>query len=211
MRLLVVAASSLARAGLAALLKQSAVLSVAATHDGGADLATAIQVYRPAVIVWDVGWDPAAHLERLADISDLEVPVLAMLGLEAADTISQLLTAGVRGVLREDATIDQLTTTITALVQGLTVIHPTFIEIALASVLTGTAPDPDPAIDALTPREREVLNLIAEGLPNKTIAAQLGISEHTVKFHVNAILTKLGAQSRTEAVVRATRAGMIAL
>jgi DNA-binding NarL/FixJ family response regulator len=66
-------------------------------------------------------------------------------------------------------------------------------------------------IDALTPRELEVINLIAEGLPNKTIAGRLGISEHTVKFHVNAILTKLGAQSRTEAVVRATRMGLIAL
>ena len=56
-----------------------------------------------------------------------------------------------------------------------------------------TSPDraPDPLVDALTPRELEVINLIAEGLPNKTIAGKLGISEHTVKFHVNAILTKL--------------------
>jgi len=66
-------------------------------------------------------------------------------------------------------------------------------------------------VDTLTPRESEVLHLIAEGLPNKQIAQKLSISEHTVKFHVNAILTKLGAQSRTEAVVRATRAGLIAL
>jgi DNA-binding NarL/FixJ family response regulator len=57
----------------------------------------------------------------------------------------------------------------------------------------------------------EVLQLLAEGLPNKTIAYRLGISEHTVKFHVNAILGKLGAQSRTEAVVRATRLGLILL
>ena len=56
-----------------------------------------------------------------------------------------------------------------------------------------------------------MIRLIAEGLPNKNIATKLGISEHTVKFHVNAILTKLSAQSRTEAVVRATRMGLIAL
>jgi len=63
----------------------------------------------------------------------------------------------------------------------------------------------------LTPREQEVLQLLAEGLPNKAIASQLSISEHTVKFHVNAIMGKLGAQSRTEAVTRATRAGLILL
>ena len=56
-----------------------------------------------------------------------------------------------------------------------------------------------------------MLQLLAEGLPNKAIAAQLSISEHTVKFHVNAIMGKLGAQSRTEAVTRATRSGLILL
>ena len=57
----------------------------------------------------------------------------------------------------------------------------------------------------------EVLQLLAEGLPNKSIAQRLGISEHTVKFHVNAILGKLGAQSRTEAVILATRLGLVLL
>ena len=63
----------------------------------------------------------------------------------------------------------------------------------------------------LTQREMEVLALVAEGLPNKAIASRLEISEHTVKFHVNSILTKLGAQSRTEAVTRATRMGLLLL
>ena len=63
----------------------------------------------------------------------------------------------------------------------------------------------------LTPREHEVLQLLAEGLPNKAIARKLGISEHTVKFHINAILGKLGAGSRTEAVVLATRLGLVLL
>ena len=62
-----------------------------------------------------------------------------------------------------------------------------------------------------TPRELEVLRLLAEGLPNKTIASRLGISEHTVKFHINSIMGKLGAQSRTEAVTRAARLGLVPL
>ena len=69
----------------------------------------------------------------------------------------------------------------------------------------------DPLVERLTARELAVLRLVAEGLPNKTIALRLGISEHTVKFHVNAILGKLGVASRTEAVVRATRLGLIFL
>jgi DNA-binding NarL/FixJ family response regulator len=70
---------------------------------------------------------------------------------------------------------------------------------------------PQPPAEELTPRELEVLQLLAEGLSNKAIAYRLDISEHTVKFHVNAILGKLSAQSRTEAVVQATRLGLIIL
>ncbi|HZY06001.1 MAG TPA: response regulator transcription factor, partial [Anaeromyxobacteraceae bacterium] len=71
---------------------------------------------------------------------------------------------------------------------------------------------PAPALDEpLTPRELEVLGLLAEGLPNKAIAARLGISEHTAKFHVNAILGKVGAESRSEAIVRAARLGLVVL
>ena len=63
--------------------------------------------------------------------------------------------------------------------------------------------------EALTAREREVLLLVAEGLPNKAIARELGISEHTAKFHVGSLLGKLGAASRTEAVTLATRRGIL--
>jgi DNA-binding NarL/FixJ family response regulator len=105
-----------------------------------------------------------------------------------------------------------LAATLNALGQGLVVLTPAVAASLRAdSALIDADRQPNPLIDALTPRELEVINLIAEGLPNKNIAGKLGISEHTVKFHVNAILTKLGAQSRTEAVVRATRMGLIAL
>ena len=63
----------------------------------------------------------------------------------------------------------------------------------------------------LTPRESEVLQLLAEGLPNKAIAERLGISDHTAKFHVNAILGKLGASTRTEALAQAARLGLVLL
>ena len=95
-----------------------------------------------------------------------------------------------------------------ALVQGLVVMSPELQPntTTASAALIETSPH-----DMLTSREQEVLRLLAEGLANKQIAVRLSISEHTVKFHVNAIMGKLGVQSRTEAVVRATRLGMIAL
>lgn len=98
---------------------------------------------------------------------------------------------------------------------GLTVIDP-----AIAGAWLRQAPAPDPggagialvgSPDVLTDRERQVLELVATGLPNKAIARELGISEHTVKFHVGSLLGKLGAGSRTEAVTLATRRGLLTI
>jgi DNA-binding NarL/FixJ family response regulator len=76
---------------------------------------------------------------------------------------------------------------------------------------SGLGEEPSEAVEALTPREVQVLELLAEGLPNKAIAGRLGISDQTVKFHVAAITGKLGAVNRTDAVRRAVRRGLIAL
>jgi len=95
-----------------------------------------------------------------------------------------------------------------AVARGLAVFEPTLSPVRptpRASASTPTSPE------ALTPREREVLSLLAEGLSNKAIADRLAISEHTAKFHVNAVLSKLGVQRRTEAVVRAARLGLVTL
>jgi DNA-binding NarL/FixJ family response regulator len=96
---------------------------------------------------------------------------------------------------------------LTAVSEGLTVLDP-----SVAGVLSPAEELPPTALaEELTPRELEVLQLLAEGLSNKAIGYRLEISEHTVKFHVTAIMSKLGAQSRTDAVVRATRLGLIVL
>ena len=81
---------------------------------------------------------------------------------------------------------------------------------ALAGVSAAATPEPGSA-SLFTPREQDVLKLLAEGLPNKGVASRLEVSEHTVKFHVNSIMGKLNAQSRTEAVILATRLGLLPL
>lgn len=211
LRILVAGASPLARAGLASLLTTQSLNVVGQVADD-TRLADHCTVYHPDVLIWDMGYDPAAALERLADLRTARLPVIALLAdaRAAGETTPALLAHGVRGILLQDAAVtagDALAAAALAVVQGLIVLHPALIEQAVPPALATDGVRPP----ALTPREREVLTLIAEGLPNKQIAHALVISEHTVKFHVNAILAKLGAQSRTEAVVRATRLGWIAL
>ena len=133
------------------------------------------------------------------------LPALAMVPDEERAAAAGAL--GGRGVIGRAADEEQLLAAVRAVAAGLHVFAP-----ALARALLQDGPtDPTaPPVD-LTPRESQVLALVAEVLTNKAIAQRLAISDHTVKFRVNAILGKLNAQSRTDAVVRATRQGLISL
>ena len=118
-----------------------------------------------------------------------------------------LLAAGARGLVLSNVDLPALLAALRALAQGLAVFDSEFL-----TLVESSAPAPTPlTAEIMTTREMEVLNMLAEGLANKQIALRLNISEHTVKFHVNAIMTKLNVQSRTEAVVQATRRGLISL
>jgi DNA-binding NarL/FixJ family response regulator len=210
-RVLIVANDPLARAGLAALLAVQPGCSVVGQVGEDADLASALEVHRPEAVLWDMGWERpsgaglATDLERLAELADGGPPVVALLPDESR--AAEVYMAGARGLLLRDASAERLVAALGAVVEWLIVFDP-----SVALSLLGTRDQaPAPLLEELTPRELEVLRLLAEGLANKTIAHHLGISEHTVKFHVNAVMSKLGAQSRTEAVVRATRLGLILL
>ena len=201
-RVLVVADDHLARAGLAALLAERPGCVVVGQADGAEHLSAGHDLYRADVVVWDLGWDAAEVLEQLTSLADSEPPTVVLTADEAH--AADAWAAGARGVLPRDTDSATLMNALLAVSEGLAVFDP---GIAAAPRVHS---DP-PARAEVTPRELDVLNLMAEGLPNKTIARHLSISEHTVKFHVNAVLSKLGAHSRTEAVTRATRMGLIAL
>ena len=104
-----------------------------------------------------------------------------------------------------DVDAPALSAAVRAVAAGLIVLDPTIAGATGVHVHTRVSPEGEP----LTTREREVLELVAAGLPNKAIARELGISEHTAKFHVGSLLSKLGAGSRTEAVTLATRRGIL--
>lgn len=158
-----------------------------------------------AIVVDHAGLETAVELSRELAIR----PPFVVLGAEP-ETDWPDLGSGPVAFLAGDAGASELVAAVTAVVRGLIVIDPQIAGIA-GLRWNGTSPPLDPADDLLTPREMEVLRLVANGLPNKTIAHQLEISEHTVKFHVGSILTKLDASSRTEAVTIATRRGLLAV
>jgi DNA-binding NarL/FixJ family response regulator len=214
-RVLVVAEDPLARAGLAALLSAEEMLVVVGRVAPGEDLAAAAEALEADVVAWDMGWQGEIALARLAEAA-LRAPVVAL--VSEPEDARAALAAGAAGALRRNADAARLTAGLVAAAHRMLVVDAEYSQ-ALTSLpsprpLSPDAPrsEEEPALlEELTSRELEVLRLLAEGLPNKTIAQRLDISEHTVKFHVNSLLGKLGASSRTEAVVRATRLGLIFL
>jgi DNA-binding NarL/FixJ family response regulator len=207
LRLLLIAEDPLARAGLAALLADQPGCVVVGQFAGeDNNLSAALELYQPDLILCDLGWNPGGLLERLLDLSDLGLPLVLLLPNESF--VIEAWAIRPHALLPRDVAVEKLLAAIAAAGQGLVTLDPTFVDSLLLPVIPANPPN---LAEALTPRELEVLQHLAEGLPNKAIARRLEISEHTVKFHVNAIMSKLGVQSRTEAVVRAYAVGLIML
>jgi DNA-binding NarL/FixJ family response regulator len=206
-RVLVVGDDPLALGGLAAMLGSEPGLQVTGQTSPGDDLMEAASRNHPHVALWDLGPGSPSDLEPLRDFERSGLPALAL--LPHGESAAQAFAAGARGLLRRDSDATRLAAALRAVAQGIFVLD----ELSASSMLPALSPAavPIPLVEALTPREHEVLDLLAQGLANKTIADRLAISEHTAKFHVNAILGKLGVESRTEAVVRAVRLGLVVL
>ncbi len=209
LQLLVVAQNLLTRVGLASLLEERGCAVLAQTD--GAALNRDIDHFQPDMLVVDMGWHSQTMRLKLDEV-DRDLPLLALVtGHEDDDALLPLLGSltafACYGMLLRDSAPDAIAAALHALDSGLVVFDPTLSRLLRKPIY----PQPSPAAASLTPRESEVLQWLAQGLTNKAIALALGVTEHTVKFHVNAIMGKLDAQSRTEAVVRATQLGLIVL
>lgn len=202
-RVLVIAEDPLVRANLAGIVRSDPRLLLAGQELPPSPPERSLASPRPEVILWDAGWrnETAEGWEALAQQG---AAVVLLVPDETAGRGAWA--AGARGVLSRDAAAARIQAALAAAGQGLVVLDAG----VLGSPESRPAPDLQPA-ESLTERELEVLRLVGEGLSNKEIAARLSISESTVKFHVNSILGKLGAQSRTEAAMIAARAGLIPL
>jgi two-component system nitrate/nitrite response regulator NarL len=205
MRLVIIAADPLARAGLTAMLSAQTEYDIVGQLDPAEDIAATVPVYAPDALVFDLGWDIPPAIAHLITLQALEILTVVLIPDSAvAHDIAHL---AIPAILPRDAPPATIVAALNAAANGLVVLDPLVFEELRPPAL----PAPEQPVEPLTPRETEVLQLLAQGLTNKAVARQLAISEHTVKFHVNAIMGKLQAQSRTEAVVRGTRLGLVLL
>ncbi|HEY3040994.1 MAG TPA: response regulator transcription factor [Pyrinomonadaceae bacterium] len=217
----IVAASAVTRAGLAALVGADERFQVWGSFRNPTEAAhqtATAQGKPPDLIIAELEESSIDEVPELTKTQGTESPgptVIALLPDWQPESIASLLRFGVGAVLPSTATGEEIMAALAAAGAGLVVIHRdalgVFEEIAAANEVDheSAAFDRQPLIESLTPREREVLGMMADGLGNKEIAWQLRISEHTVKFHVSSILAKLGASSRTEAVMQGLRQGLI--
>ena len=188
---LVAARSPVTRAGLKSMVEQIPECTVAGSASEGDLIEHALEL-NPDAILWQVsdGEDIIAALHALSRHNTIVL---------SSQSAFDLIRAGARGVLPADASYEQIGIALRAAAAGLGVFSPEYL---VRSPVITDAP-------VLTAREIDVLRMISEGLANKEIAYRLGISDHTVKFHVSALLGKLGAASRAEAVSAGVRKGLI--
>jgi DNA-binding NarL/FixJ family response regulator len=206
MRVLVVSANRLAQAGLGALVERADGLEVAGAISPEDALDEVVRTGPEAVLI-DAGAGESGALALLQELRGTRpAPVLAVLA-DASETVAEAIGAGAGAVLPAAVSPAALARALAATAEGLTVLGP-----EMAAGLLPLGPDidrPEQPVERLTPRESEVLQLLARGLTNAEIAGRLGVSEHTAKFHVGAVLGKLGARSRAEAVALGSRLGWI--
>jgi DNA-binding NarL/FixJ family response regulator len=196
----VLAPSPMARARLEALIARGPGLRLVDSAERGrleADL-----------LVIDPGSRPSERAVRALPRGS-RAPSIVLLGGDPTGTsVARLLRAGVRGVLPRDLPERELLAALEAVAAGLVVLHPSWVSPATARG-GERRPADQAAREPLTPRELEVLTMLAEGMGNRAIATAMGITTHTVKFHVAAILDKLHARRRTDAVAIAMRLGVL--
>ena len=221
-RVLVAAMSAVSRAGLEAILAREPSLVVVGGVTSSTSLAEEIAEHEPDVLLVEFAGSDDDALAMLHVVSGnlddglRSSPSLVVLADEQdAAPLVAAFGAGVRGLLPRDARPHEIVATVGAAAAGL-VTATTELFATMRSGTTVAAPPrvarADTTAEApLTPRELEVLRMIADGLGNKQIAARLSISEHTVKFHVGSVFAKTRASTRAEAVMIGARRGLIVL
>ncbi|MCW2504206.1 MAG: two-component system response regulator [Actinomycetia bacterium] len=204
LRLLLVDDHEMVRAGLRTFLDLQDDMVVAGEASSAEQALALIPSVRPDIVVMDLqlpGMSGIEALKRL-QVSHPRVKVVVLTSFAGQDSVLPAVRAGVAGYLLKDIGPAELADALRAVHAGGAQLHPQVAATVLQSVAE-TARDP------LTPREHEVLRLVARGLSNRLIARELALSEKTVKAHVSAVLAKLGVADRTQAALYAVRSGLV--
>jgi DNA-binding NarL/FixJ family response regulator len=203
-RIAVAATSAVRRAGLESIIRSHAEFHLAGSFGAVASLVPFARSTELDVIVIDTDSIRDLLLEPTSDAA-----IVLLTEVTEARSISRLLRSGVRAILSRESDPDDVLSAIYASYDGLVLLSTPTAE-SLAALFGDQPLEVEAELsEEITSRETDVLRMLAQGLVNKDIAARLGISEHTVKFHISSILDKLGASTRTEAVTLGIRRGLI--
>jgi DNA-binding NarL/FixJ family response regulator len=197
------------RDGLRALLGSLPAIELVAEATSGREAIRCAVTDRPDVLVMDLRMpdlDGAAATAEIARVAP-EVAVLVLTMFDDDESVFAAMRAGARGYLVKGASQEEIVRAVTAVAAGEAIFGPGVAKRVLR-YLTAPPRASEPAFPGLTPREREVLDLIAAGLPNPAIAARLGLSVKTIGNHTSTIFTKLQVAGRAEAIIRARDAGL---
>jgi len=199
------------RDGLTAVLSTQPDFRVIGEAESGAEAVEIVVELRPDIVMLDLEMPEMDGVETLKRFRehDPDIRVIVFTAFDTDERILAAVQAGAQGYLLKGAPRDQIFQAVRVVHSGDSLLQPVIASKLLRQV-SQTAEAAD-VLGSVTPRESEVLNLLAQGLQNKEIAGQLGISERTVKFHVGSILSKLNAGNRTEAVTIAVQRGLIEL
>jgi NarL family two-component system response regulator YdfI len=203
-RIAVAAASAVRRAGLESVVRSHPEFQLAGSFGVLARVPSFARGTELDVIVIDSDSSRDLLLEPTSDAA-----IVLLAEVSHPPSISRLLRSGVRAILSRESDADDIVSAIYAAYDGLVLLSTATAESLAAVYGDHPVETEDELSEETTPRETDVLRMLAEGLVNKDIAARLGISEHTVKFHISSILDKLGASTRTEAVTLGIRRGLI--
>jgi len=207
-RVLIGARSEVVRAGLASLLTADPRFQVVGTFS--IDDLTRVEDLQPEVVLLDLDSPSDESLSAAIQSGGALVNSSLMILTEDPESLAvDVLGSGLRAILPRYATPEEIIAAIQAAATGLVALHPDIFDSMLSRIRPGQQSELDPSGQILTPREIEVLRMIAEGLGNKEIASKLSISDHTVKFHISSIFAKLSASNRAEAVTLGIRHGLI--
>jgi two-component system, NarL family, response regulator LiaR len=207
-RVLIADDHAVVRQGLRTFLElQDDIAVVADVGDGEAAL-SAVESHRPDVVLMDLVMPGVGGIEAIRRLRELrpQTRVLVLTSFLDDEKLFPAVRAGAAGYLLKDVEPAELVRAIHTVADGEALLHPA---VAARLMEEFSEVERPAAEEALTAREREVLELIARGLPNKLIARELEIAEKTVKAHVSSILSKLGLTDRTQAALYAVCAGLI--
>lgn len=196
------------RDGLALLLGLLSDVEVVGTASDGEEVLAMAAELRPDVILMDLRMPRVDGVEATRRLRGTDVKVVVLTTYADDRSVIDALRAGAVGYLTKDAGAEEIQEALRRVVNGQAALDPA-VQHHLIDVIASSQPGGAPALpDGLTPREAEVLGLIAEGLTNAQIAARLVVSEATVKSHVNHLLPKIGARDRAQAVGYAFKRGL---